>query len=214
MPLALFKATRGTVRVADEAREGTVMQDPADLVAAAAAGDEDAWEALVERYTGLLWAIARAHRLSTADAAEVVQITWLRLVENLERLRDPARVGAWLSTTARRECLRYLRQNTRQVPCPQIEPAYTDEAQLTPEVHVVEADRNRQLWAALEKLPDRCRMLLRVLMADSEPSYDEVSAALSIPIGSIGPTRARCLRRLRRSVEECGITAASYQARE
>lgn len=186
------------------------MRDPAELVAAASMGDRDAWDALVERYTGLVWAVARGHRLSTADAAEVVQTTWLRLVEHLDRLREPERVGAWLCTTARRECLRTLRRNGRQIPLADIEPAHEPARRARgPEDEAVDADRDQRLWAALERMPDPCRRLLRVLMADVAPSYSEVSAALGMPVGSIGPRRARCLDRLRTTVKALGITAGA-----
>lgn len=184
------------------------MREPAELVAAASLGDRDAWDALVERYTGLVWAVARGHRLSTADAAEVVQTTWLRLVESLDRLREPDRVGAWLCTTARRECLRTLRCNGRQIPLADVEPAHEPGRRVRgPEDEAVDADRDQRLWAALDSMPEPCRRLLRVLMAEVAPSYEEVSAALGMPVGSIGPRRARCLNRLRSDVEALGITA-------
>ena len=92
------------------------MSEVAELVRAAAEGDQAAWNGLVDRYNGLVWSVARSHRLSMADASDVVQTTWLRLVEHLGRLQDPERVGAWLATTARRESLRALRHSARQVP--------------------------------------------------------------------------------------------------
>src|SRR3954454_24758843 len=93
-------------------------EQAADLVAAAAAGDRRSWERLVDAYVGLIWAITRSYRLSDGDAQDVSQTTWLRLIENIDRLSDPSRVGAWLATTARRECLRVLRQSRRQACSP------------------------------------------------------------------------------------------------
>lgn len=176
------------------------MEDIAALVRAAAAGDQRSWDAIVDRFTGLLWSVARGHRLDTADAADVVQTTWLRFVENLERLREPARAGAWLATTARRESLRTLRRAGRALPTDD-EAAFDvpDERQTTPEDEVVTGDRDRLLWVAVDALPDRCRQLLRVLASDPPPSYEAVSAALEMPIGSIGPTRSRCFGKLRES---------------
>jgi RNA polymerase sigma factor (sigma-70 family) len=175
----------------------------ADLVAAAAIGNQEAWNALVDRFSGLVWSIARAHRLGDADAADVSQTTWLRLVEHLGRLRDPGSVGAWLATTARHECLRLIRQADRFLYDEgALETADTDPL---PEALLVASERQVALWRAIETLGDRCRSLIRVLMADPAPSYDEIAAALDMPIGSIGPTRARCLEQLRRRPEIAGI---------
>jgi RNA polymerase sigma factor (sigma-70 family) len=179
------------------------LPNTAELVAAAAIGNQEAWDALVDRFGALVWSIARAHRLGDADAADVSQTTWLRLVEHLGRLRDPESVGAWLATTARHECLRLIRQADR---------FRYDEAALDPvdpeplpEALLVADEREMQLWRAIESLSERCRSLVRVLMADPAPSYEEVAAALDMPIGSIGPTRARCLEQLRRRPEIAGI---------
>jgi RNA polymerase sigma factor (sigma-70 family) len=172
--------------------------DLAGLVRAAAGGDQRAWERLVDRFSGLVWSVARAHGLSRADAADVSQTAWLRLVEHLHRLRDPERVGTWLASTARHEALRILRRDRRQVPV-------GDDADLegpgpesqSPEAWALAAERSDLLWRAFAALPWRCQQLLRVLMADPPPSYQQVAVALDMPIGSIGPTRGRCLDRLR-----------------
>lgn len=180
----------------------------AAFVLAAAEGDQHAWNALVDRYTGLVWSIARGHRLGGADAADVVQTTWLRLVENLGRIRNPAAVGSWLATTARRESLRVIDRSARTMP--------TDSDWLlelpphdgSPGVddRLLRTERDAVLLDALRELPPRCQTLLRVLMADPPPRYEDVSAALDMPIGSIGPTRGRCLERLRTIIERMGIT--------
>jgi RNA polymerase sigma factor (sigma-70 family) len=180
--------------------------DAGELVRAAAAGDRAAWNLLVERFTGLLWSIARAHRLAEPDAADVVQTTWLRLVEHLERIAEPDRVGAWLATTARRECLRTIRARGRLVPVDDEGlPDLVSDA--PPELGLVLAERDTSVWRAFSLLSERCRTLLRILMADPAPSYEEVSAALELPIGSIGPTRGRCLERLRANLARLGITS-------
>jgi RNA polymerase sigma factor (sigma-70 family) len=172
-------------------------------VEAAANGDRAAWSALVDRFTPLVWATVRAHRLSDADAADVVQTTWLRLVEHLERITDPERVGAWLATTARRESLRVIAGGARVTPTE----ALDDVADRTPgpAQAVALQERDATLWRALDRLGDRCRALLRLLVNDPPPSYDEISAAMDMPVGSIGPTRARCLARLRDEIETLGI---------
>jgi len=181
-----------------------MVADPTELLVAAAGGDSAAWNALVEQYNGLLWSIARGFRLSNADAADAVQTTWLRLVENLSRIQDPTRLAAWLATTVRRECLSVLRRSGREhlmddgdamdVP----DPAEPLDAQLLVD------ERDAALWRALRQLPARCQQLLRVLMAAPPPSYAAVAVALDIPVGSIGPTRQRCLDRLRSGLEASG----------
>jgi RNA polymerase sigma factor (sigma-70 family) len=180
------------------------MSEVAELVRAAAAGDQAAWNGLVERYSGLVWSVARSHRLSSADASDVVQTSWLRLVEHLDRLQDPERVGAWLATTARREALRTLRHSGRQVPTDEVPETATE----TPVgAALLEAERDRALWQAFGGLSERCQALLRILVSDPPPSYDEIASALDMPIGSIGPTRARCLERLRGLAEGEGVSA-------
>jgi RNA polymerase sigma factor (sigma-70 family) len=187
------------------------MAEVAELVQAAADGDRDAWDALVDRFNGLVWSVARSHRLSTIDASDVVQTTWLRLVENLSRLQDPERVGAWLATTARRESLRTLRQSARQVPTEEL-PEVPEDARLDAALLVEE--RDRALWQAFGELSERCQALLRILVADPPPSYEDISAALDMPIGSIGPTRQRCLERLRGLAEGEGVTSTDRRESE
>jgi RNA polymerase sigma factor (sigma-70 family) len=171
--------------------------DTRDLVARARAGDQRAWEALTDRYTNLLWSVARGMRLSRADAADVVQTTWLRLVERLDTVREPEHLGAWLVTTARRECLATQRRGARvRMGLPDAwpdPPAAADPL----DAALLREERDAALWRAFGSLTARCQSLLRVLMADPPPSYDEVSAALDMPVGSIGPTRQRCLKSLR-----------------
>jgi len=167
-----------------------------ELVRAAEGGDAQAWNALVERYNGLVWAVVRGHRLRDADAADVVQTTWLRLVEHLGAIRDADRVGAWLVTTARRESLRVLQRGARQIPSEDAGLEVSDPGP-DPEALAVAADSDRALWRCLAQLSERCRTLLRVLASDTPPSYATVSAGLNMPIASIGPTRARCLGQLR-----------------
>lgn len=170
----------------------------ASLVAAAAKGEESAWNALVDRFGGLVWAVARSHRLSDADAADVCQTTWLRLAEHVSRLREPELVGPWLATTARREALRVLRRASRVDALPD-DGDWADASLPAPEAGLVDAERRTALWTAFAALSERCQTLLRALLADPEPRYEQVSAVLGIPVGSIGPTRARCLEELRRS---------------
>ncbi len=170
------------------------------LVRAAARGDEGSWNALVDRYSGLVWAIARKHRLSAADSDEVFQTTWLRLVEHAGRLQDPAMVGGWLATTARHESLRVLRRSGRQIPMGDELPEADSQAP-APGDDLLRDERDRALWDAFSRLPARDQALLRLLTAEPALSYEEIGAALGMPVGSIGPTRARCLERLRRTAD-------------
>ena len=176
-------------------------QEPVEeRVELAGQGDPDAWRDLVRTFEGMLRAVVGTHRLSSADAADVVQTTWLRLAENIDRLQDPSRVGAWLATTARRECVRTLRRRARELPEEQPpEPRHGDVVPLDRGLLV--ADRNTELWSAFARLPARDRTLLRMLITEPQPSYERIGSALGMPIGSIGPTRGRALERLRRELE-------------
>jgi RNA polymerase sigma factor (sigma-70 family) len=176
------------------------------LVRWAATGDGDAWAELVEEFSGLVRAIARTHRLSEADIGDVVQATWLRLFENLDRLTEPARLGSWLATTARRECLSILRGAQRHtlhgddMPEGESTEAPADDA-------LIEAERDMLLWRCFTRLPGRDQALLQLVLAQPRLGYDEIGAALDMPIGSIGPTRARALERLRQELDSEGALA-------
>jgi len=174
----------------------------ADLLRSAARGDDDAWDALVEQFGGMVRAIARGHRLSDSDAADVAQSTWLRLLEHLDAINEPARAGAWLATTARRECLRVLRVAHRYV-LSEEQPAKDDFTD-TALVDLLTAERNEALWRGFERLGPTDQALLRLLVAGPRPAYAEIAAVLDMPIGSIGPTRARALKRLRKELEREG----------
>jgi RNA polymerase sigma factor (sigma-70 family) len=176
-----------------------------EQVRAAARGSQEAFDWLIECYAGLVWSVIRSHGLSDADASDVFQTTWLRLVEHLDRLREPRAVGGWLATTSRHESLRLLRLADRHRPIPDETFERVEDPSGAVDTVVEDGERDAQLWAAVEGLGDRCRTLLRVLMADPPPSYEEVSAALDMPIGSIGPTRARCLHHLRERLRTRGI---------
>jgi RNA polymerase sigma factor (sigma-70 family) len=183
------------------------LESAGHLVQVAADGNEQAWQELVDRYTGLLWSVARAYGLPAADAADVVQTAWLRLVERLGSLREPDRVAAWLATTVRHECLRTLRRAGRQVLADDDRPFEVLDPGPSPDARLITSERDAALWRSIDQLPERCRRLLRVLMSDPPPNYEDVSAALDMPVGSIGPTRRRCLEQLRRAVELAGVRA-------
>ncbi|MGO9082464.1 MAG: RNA polymerase sigma factor [Streptosporangiaceae bacterium] len=181
--------------------------EAARLARAAAAGDEGAWAQLVAGYSGLVWSVIRSYRLDRGEAADVFQTAWLRLTEHIGRLDRPEHVGAWLATTARREALRIARQSARTVPTG--DDALFDAAGPAasgPEQAVLDSERDAELWQAFNSLPPRCRLLLRLLIADPPPSYAEIAAITGRPVGSLGPTRARCLRLLRGLLAEAGIS--------
>jgi RNA polymerase sigma factor (sigma-70 family) len=172
------------------------------LVRAAIGGDQDAWAALVAEFGALVLGVARAHRLSDADVADVAQTTWLRLVEHLGRIADPERVGAWLATTAWRESARVLRRARLQIVTDQVpEPPGEDDVSQRLEA----AERHAAIRTAFRRLRARDQALLGLLVADPPPSYEQIGEILQMPVGSIGPTRARSLVRLRR---EAALVAA------
>ncbi|WP_147942857.1 RNA polymerase sigma factor [Microbispora sp. CSR-4] len=161
--------------------------------------DQAAWEALVARFDGRMWAVARAFGLSTADAADAVQGAWLRLVESADTIRDPERIGAWLVTTTRHEAARLSRRARGEVVSDLDVP---DTALPDPTAAVVDADFGRQVWRRLDLLGEPCRSLIRLYVLHPEARYAQIAVRLNLPIGSIGPTRARCMARLRALVEE------------
>jgi RNA polymerase sigma factor (sigma-70 family) len=169
-----------------------------ELLQLAATGDRTAWDTLVERYEGMLWGIARSHRLDEASASDVVQTTWLRLVEHVDALRNPDALAGWLATTARNECLRVLRNTRREVPMAELPAGETVREHAVDDHWPTASECEAALAKAMPRVSARQRALVETLMQDPAPSYEQVSAQLRIPIGSIGPTRGRCLARLRR----------------
>ena len=173
-----------------------------DLVGRARSGDHAAWRALVDRCTPAAWGAIRRFRLQEADANDAYAWTFCRLVEHLDSIRDPQAVCAWVAATATRECLRIVRLQRRveltddpdagSAGALDEDPFDRDEAEA----------RRLAVWTAFETLSDACKRLLRLLTSEPPPSYDDVGAELGMPRGSIGPTRARCLERLRQALPE------------
>lgn len=180
----------------------------AELVAAGAGGDGGAIRELIHRHTSLVWSIAWNYRLSPPDAADVTQMVWLRLIENLGRIRQPDSLGAWLSSVTRHECLRLLRRQEREI-------ATADDVDLDRHCddeeidgRLLGAERDATVRQSVAHLPVRGRRLLEALLDTPSASYQAVADAVGIPIGSIGPTRQRCLERLREAPELIGMAAA------
>jgi RNA polymerase sigma factor (sigma-70 family) len=171
-----------------------------DLLRIAVDGDPAAWEQIVRRFEPAVAGMITSYRLQEADARDATQRTWLRLLECHQQIREPEALGGWLKTTARRECLRILDEQRRHDPLP--EGAELSDNAVDVERSVVDSDQARHVRGLLATLPARSFALISSLFQDDPPGYAQLSAATGIPVGSIGPTRARALRRLRRMVEE------------
>ena len=179
-----------------------------DLLLWAGDGDPAAWGEIVRRYGELLFWKVRSFRLQDADAHDAVQATWLRLAENWRSVQHPERLDGWLATVASRECLRILRQAKRApTPTDTVADDVADPS-VGPEQHVVDADTVQAVWNLVAELPPRQRILLRALFTDHPRPYAEVAHITGLPIGSIGPTRARALEQLRRTADERGLGKA------
>lgn len=171
------------------------------LVTHARDGDQGAWNDLIERYVPLVWSVCRSYGLACSDIDDVAQCVWILLVEKLDRIREPAALPGWLATTTHRECLRTLRTignhpGAGQEPDP-LDVPYPLATLI--EEQVIAAERDAAVRAAFADLQPGCQRLLALLMSDPPASYTQISTDLKMPIGSIGPNRARCLERLRRS---------------
>jgi RNA polymerase sigma factor (sigma-70 family) len=170
----------------------------AGLVRGAAAGDRRSWERLVDQFARLIWSITADFKLAESDAADVSQTTWLRLLEHIDRIEYPDRVGSWLAATARNECLRSLAARKRVILAHDDE-MLTGVVAAGPEVdeRLLADERDQVVRDALSRLPGRSQRLLELLMADPPTPYAEISNEMGLPVGSIGPTRGRCLAQLR-----------------
>lgn len=199
--------TRATAATTTDARPVTML-GVAELLSLAHKGDTAAWEEIVQRYGRLVWSKVRSFRLQDADAYDAVQMTWLRLAENCHRLQTPERLAGWLATTASRECLRILRQARHAAsPTDMVAETVVDPT-ADPEQQVIDADTAQVLHSLVAELPPRSRTLLQALFSDDPQPYAEVARSTGIPVGSMGPTRARALQQLRRMIDERGLALA------
>lgn len=164
----------------------------------AADGDRSAWDALVDRFGQMVWSTARSFRLDDATAKDVAQTVWLKLVENIDRIKDPERLPGWLATTCRREALRVVRQGDRAIPT-DFEYDIEDDSPGFEEM-LIGDEENRMVVRAFHTLDEVCRELLRLMTVEPALSYEEISEATGRPVGSLGPTRARCLDKLKSAI--------------
>lgn len=181
------------------AEEAAEPYDVTALVRASRDGDEAAWKELVQRYAALISTVIRRYRMSGPDAQDISQLVWLRLVEHLDRIREPAALPGWLVTTTKNECQRYVRTRQRTV---SVEPSVMDEqhdADGDIDKALLAAERRQVLRDALDELPPFQRRLLTLLAGEPAPSYAEISEVLGTPVGGIGPTRKRAIERLRQT---------------
>lgn len=167
-------------------------------------GDATALDDLVALMTPVLWHVVRAYRLSEETAEDVIQSTWLALVRRRDAIAQPTAIGGWLTTTARREAWRVGKVGNRSIVVEDEELAVRLPRQRSAELAAVELDENRHLWAAVDHLPERCRRLLRIVAFENRPDYTQLAADLGMPVGSIGPTRGRCLAKLRVALMQTG----------
>jgi RNA polymerase sigma factor (sigma-70 family) len=178
----------------------------AELVERVRVGDQQAWAELIARYGARVWAVARSQGLDRERASDVVQTVWLNLLHGVDNVREPGAIAAWLVTVARREAIRVDRMSKRVVLVD--EGSFERRAAVADDLDhaAVRNDDSALVRRAVDRLGDRCRELLRLLYSSDELSYTEIAGALQMPIGSIGPTRSRCLDRLRTLATAEGLT--------
>ncbi len=169
----------------------------ADLLLRICDRDSSAWEEIIHRYGDLVTMIVRSFRLQEADRLDAIQMTWLRLAEYADRVQFPERLGGWLVTTARRECIHILRQAKRGPSLTDRTPEFAADPAEGPEQLAIDAEIARILRTLVEELPPRQQALIKTQFTDDPPSYAEIAQITEIPLGAIGPTRARALRHLR-----------------
>lgn len=183
-------------------RSRDLWSNAATLFARWREGDTAAMDDLVRLVSPVLWQIARAQRLDEETAGDVVQNAWLKLVRDPQAIREPEAVGGWLVTTTRREAWRVCKKESQSVPMPREEMPTLAAESAEDEAGV--RLRDQRLWQAVGTLDDRCQRLLRVAAFLDQPNYAELAADLDMPVGSIGPTRGRCLSKLRKVLDEGG----------
>ncbi len=169
--------------------------DLRDILKCVTAGDHDAFQIVVRRFERLLWSVCWSAGLSCDDAEDVAQVVWIRFLENATSIREPERLAGWLATTAHRQCLKHLQQRARTTPTDKV-PELNISTDASDDL--VKSHIHTEIRHALTRASERCRLLLALLLHEPPLEYAEISTTLNMPVGSIGPTRQRCLDRLRR----------------
>ena len=182
------------------------MNNLESRLASARDGNETAWREIVDGYSGLVWSIIRGFRFDQSTGDDVFQTVWLRLAENIDRIRDADRLASWLGQTTRNQCVGITRQRTRTIPASEVleygVPLDEDLPRFPQPGESLERDLEKMaVTAAFDRLGERCRLLLSLLIADPPVPYEEIAEVLDMAVGSIGPTRARCLKALENSPE-------------
>jgi RNA polymerase sigma factor (sigma-70 family) len=193
-----------TIGGAATERPGEVWGQAASAFQRWVEGDAVALDELVRVMTPVLWHVVRAYRLTSELAEDVVQTTWLALVRSRASIQEPAAVGGWLTTTARREAWKVAKATGRGIPVEDDELSRRLPDEDSAEAEVVRRDGDERLWDAVERLSERCQALLRIVAFEHRPDYTTIAANLDMPVGSIGPTRSRCLQKLRTLIEKNG----------
>lgn len=195
---ALFVDMVGMVQVTDEDQSPeTTWNDAAASFTRWIDGDQEGFSELMDVMTPVLWHVVRAGGLDAMQAKDVIQETWFALVRRRDAIDHAQSVASWLLTTARRESWRVAKASRRDIVVADLEVDVPAPRQPSTENVVLEQDEHRRLWEAVATLDERCQRLLRVVAFDTRPNYQKLSEDLDMPVGSIGPTRGRCLSKLR-----------------
>jgi RNA polymerase sigma factor (sigma-70 family) len=189
------------VLTADQVGEDDQRARIAGLVNDAKRGRREAVGELVSELSPLLWQVARASGLSSSDAEDVLQSVWLNLLASLDDIRTPGSLTSWLVTATRRQAWRVRAADRRQRPVDYEWLTAIPDAGADSEQRLIMKDEQRELWEALRSLPGRCQKLLRIVAFVPRPDYDDIAARLGMPRGSVGPTRGRCLDKLRSALD-------------
>lgn len=168
--------------------------DNTRLTRRAAAGDQEAWNEIVRRFESLVWSVTYEFRLPQAAREDVFQLTWLRLLDNIERIESPDRLAGWLAPTARRECLAVIRSSSRVTPVDEFDDLWVEDLA---DVALLSEERLRAVFRGLRELGERCQLMLSLLAHDPPVEYVDIAEIMGMALGSVGPTRQRCIERLR-----------------